>query len=53
MSEDCGRECEIDEEEIAEAAEEQAMAMVLGAATTEQLRDELRSRGYRVILEDR
>jgi hypothetical protein len=49
--EQCGTTCELDEEEIAEAAVEQAMAEVLAAATTEQLRDALRALGWRVVLE--
>jgi hypothetical protein len=51
MSNECGRPCELDEEEIAEAAVEEAFAEVLGAVSTEQLVEALRARGYRVVLE--
>lgn len=48
----CGTECELDAEEEQESAYEQVMSEVLVHASTEQLRDELKRRGYRVILED-
>lgn len=53
MTEHCGTECEVSEEELADAIAEEAMVEVLHAASTEQLRDELTIRGYRVRLESR
>jgi hypothetical protein len=47
---ECGKQCELTDEEIAEAAVEEAMAEVLHSASTEQLCEALRARGYRVTL---
>jgi hypothetical protein len=48
----CGTPCKVEPEEEAEAQIEEAIAAALGAATTEQLRDALKSRGWGVKLVD-
>lgn len=50
--EKCGTTCQVDPEEQAEADLDQAIMAALGAATTEQLRDALKNRGWAVRLED-
>lgn len=52
MTDQCGAPCELTDEEVAEAAVDEAMTEVLQAAPTERLIEALKARGYtKVILE--